>query len=381
LESVIYLDNAATTQVDPTVAEKIHQYLVNEYGNPSSLHPKGLAAEAAVRSAREDIAAALGVEPKNILFTSGGTEANNTAVFSVFHKYKARGGKVFCSSIEHPSVLAPLKAIEKEMDICYIRVDSSGQIDLNHLEESVSEDVRLFCLMAVNNEVGSIQPITEAVRIVKKANPEALILVDAVQAFGKIDVKPIAQEVDFLSISAHKIHGPKGIGVLCNNLKQKLKPLIYGGGQEQGLRSGTENVPGVIGLQEAVRISLNDPGSEKLYELKTLFYEGLKLTIPDVCLNGPPITRSAPHIINLSFPGVKGEVLVRLLGQKGICISTGSACSSRTGSSHVLKAMGLSESQIDSSVRISFSKFIREDLIEKAIYLLAESVNELRRWN
>lgn len=377
----IYLDNAATTRVHPEVVAAIVNMFEHEYGNPSSLHSKGLEAEAAVRRAREEIARALGAAPDEIVFTSGGTEANNLALFGATARFRRQGGEVLYSAVEHPSVLEAVKELAPDLQPVEIPVTREGVIDLDALERRVGPSTRLLTLMAVNNETGAIQPVAEAIQLLRQANPDALVHVDAVQAFGRIPVTPHTWGVDLLSVSGHKLHGPKGVGALFVRKGVHLRPIFYGGGQERGIRSGTENVPAIVGFGKAVEIAMAslDEANERMRQLKLLFAQGIRERLAGAVWNGPPPEESAPHIGNFSVPGLKGEVLVRALSERGVHLSTGSACSSRRrGASHVLTAMGVDRTALDGSLRVSLSYETTEDEIRQALDIIVDTVESFR---
>lgn len=372
----IYLDNSATTKPYKEVVEKMIFALENDYANPSSLHKKGLEVEKNIKKIREDIARTLGVKEKEIYFTSGGTESNNSIIRGVLDKRK---NHIITTKIEHPSVLDTIKTLEKEgIEVTYLDVDSEGKIDINSLKSSIKENTILVSIMHVNNEVGSIQPISEVGKYLKTLKEKVYFHVDAVQSFGKINFKPSKYNIDFMSVSGHKIHGPKGIGFMYIKENSKVKPLFTGGGQEFGFRSGTENIPGIYGLGEAVRITNKnlDKNIQKINTLKNLLKSEILNNIENVKINSPE--DGVCHILNVSFLGVKGEVLLHYLEQKDIYVSTGSACSSKKKGSHVLNAMNLSKDEIEGTIRFSLSYFNTEEEILETIKVLKSSVEDLR---
>ena len=372
----IYLDNSATTKPYKEVVEKMIFALENDYANPSSLHKKGLEVEKNIKKIREDIARTLGVKEKEIYFTSGGTESNNSIIRGVLDKRK---NHIITTKIEHPSVLDTIKTLEKEgIEVTYLDVDSEGKIDINSLKSSIKENTILVSIMHVNNEVGSIQPISEIGKYLKTLKEKVYFHVDAVQSFGKINFKPSKYNIDFMSVSGHKIHGPKGIGFMYIKESSKVKPLFTGGGQEFGFRSGTENIPGIYGLGEAVRITNKnlDKNIQKINTLKNLLKSEILNNIENVKINSPE--DGVCHILNVSFLGVKGEVLLHYLEQKDIYVSTGSACSSKKKGSHVLNAMNLSKDEIEGTIRFSLSCFNTEEEILETIKVLKSSVEDLR---
>lgn len=379
----VYLDNSSTTRVSDNAAKSAFEVMTLYYGNPSSMHRKGIEAEKIIKEAREKIASFLGRTANEIYFTSGGTESNNWAIRGAALSLKRRGNHIITTNIEHPSVLEVFKVLEREgYKVTYLNTDKDGFIDINDLKKALTEDTVLVSIMYVNNEIGSIQPIKEAAEAIKSYNKNILFHVDAVQAFGKIDLVPALAGIDLLSVSGHKIHAPKGIGVLFVRDNVNIEPLIYGGGQEKGLRSGTENVPGIAGLSCAVEEITHNMQEWKIKteSLKKRLKDGILEKIPDVVLNTPEIN-SAPHILNTSFIGTRGEILLHALEGKGIFVSTGSACSShKGGTSHVLKAVGKSLEEQDSAIRFSLSHFISEDDIDYVIKTLTEEVCEIRKF-
>lgn len=380
----IYFDNAATSQPSAMVIEKMTQVLSKDYGNPSSLHLKGLEAERHIRNTSQILSSLLKVGEDEIIYTSGGTESNNLAIIGIAQSYHRRGKHIITSKIGHPSVYYAMKYLEEEgFEISYLENDSKGYIDLNQLKKEIREDTILVSIMHVNNEIGTIQPIAEIGEIIKKINPGTVFHVDGVQSFGKLLLMPKKWNIDLLSISAHKFHGPKGIGALYKNKKVRLKSLLYGGGQQKGLRSGTENVPGIVGLgiaAEEIYQELDD-NNRHILSLKKMLWEGLSSHIDDVYLNGPDLEDGAPNIINILFKNIKGEVLLHALEDKKIYVSTGSACSSNQPHlSQTLKSLGLSDEEVQSSLRFSFSKYNTEEEVKNCIQALKDIVPILRRF-
>lgn len=384
MDDQIYLDNAATTRVLPAVVALMQRTLQDQYGNPSSPHQKGIEAETAVRRAREQIAQAIGVDSDEIVFTSGGTEANNLAVKGIGSQFVRRGGEILYSAIEHPSIIEAAKRLAGEkLRVQSVPVTHEGILDLQALERMCSRETHFIALMAVNNETGVIQPVEEAIRIARRANPAVVVHVDGVQALGKISVAPRQWGADTMALSAHKIHGPKGVGALYVRKGLAINPLLDGGGQERGLRSGTENVPGIVGMGEAVCVaqSMLQDHTDRIRRLNERMREALATAISPISWNSPAVPMSVPHILNIAIPGIRGEVLVRSLGSRGVYVSTGSACSTRkNASSHVLTAMGLDQQDIDGSLRISLSAFTTEDEIDLAVKKIAAAANELKAW-
>lgn len=378
-----YLDNSATTKCSERAKNKMLQTLLTDYGNPSSLHMMGVDAERYVKEAQEKIAKTLKAEPKEIIFTSGGTESNNMALIGTAMANKRAGMHLITTGIEHASVAAPMEYLEEQgFHVTYLPVDKDGLISLDKLKEAVDEETILVSLMMVNNEIGALEPIEEAVRIIKEKNPKTLIHVDAIQAYGKFRIIPKKLGIDLLSVSGHKIHGPKGSGFLYVKDKTKIKPLIYGGGQQKGMRSGTENVPGIAGLGEAAEeIYENfEEKTDKMYALKQRFVEGVE-KIEGVSVNGKTGRDSAPHIVSVSVDGVRSEVMLHTLEDRGIYVSAGSACSSNKPSvSHTLQQIGLRKDLLDSTIRFSFCVDTTEEEIDYALEVLAEVIPQLRKY-
>ena len=374
-----YLDNAATTFVFPEVKDIMVKVMEEDFGNPSSLHKKGVEAEQYIKEAKETIAKLLKVEPKEILFTSGGTESNNMALIGSVYANKRRGNHIITTRIEHASVYNPLIHLEEEgFRITYLPVDERGIVELEALKEALCEETILVSIMGVNNEIGAVQPIEEIGRIIKGYRDTILFHVDAIQAYGKFPLYPKRWKVDLLSVSGHKIHGPKGSGFLYIKDKTKIHPLIFGGGQQRGMRSGTENVPAIAGLSLASKL-MYENHEEKINTLKSL----KERLIQGACEIEDVVDHSgmAPHIISLSFIGVRSEVLLHALEEKGVYVSSGSACSSNHPAvSGTLQAIGLDKKQLDSTLRFSLSIFTKEEEIDWAIACLKELVPVLRRF-
>lgn len=354
----LYLDHCATTPPHPEVIEAITDCMGKFYGNPSSIHRIGLDAERLLVRARGVIAEALGCRPGEILFTSGGTESNNMAVKGAADAYKGRGRHIITSSVEHASVFEACKQLEAEgYRVTYLPSDETGAVRISDLEAAITDETVLVSLMLVNNETGRIQPVEEAGRLLR-AYPKIIFHVDAVQGLGKLNVKPKEWRVDLMSFSAHKFRGPKGTGFLYRREGVNLVPLLAGGGQEFGLRSGTENVPMLVGTAKAVRMAVEaQPKAEAhMYELRRRLVDKL-LRIEGVLVNGSEREKDmAPHVVHFSCPGVKPEVLVHTLEEKGIYISTRSACASGDNRpSRVLQAMGLAPERAASGLRVSYS--------------------------
>ncbi len=382
----IYLDNSATTRVFPEVAEFMTRIMCEDYGNPSSMHHKGVEAEKYVRQAKEIFAGLLKCETKNIYFTSGGTESDNLAIIGAAESMKRRGMHLITTRIEHPAVINTMKYLESTgYKVTYLPVDEYGVVSLSDLEKEITDETILVSAMHINNEIGSAQPIEEIAKIIKKKNPDTLFHVDAVQGFGKFRIHPKKLGIDLMSISSHKIHGPKGAGVLYVGDGVRLKPITFGGGQQDGLRSGTENVPGIAGMALAAKMLYEhlDEDTEKLYSLKEKFISDA-LEIEGVTVNGVKpgaVKETAPHIVSLSFEGVRAEVLLHALEGKEIYVSAGSACSThKPEPSATLKAIGLDKSLLDSTLRFSMSEMTTQFETDETVKALKEIVPMLKKY-
>lgn len=378
-----YFDNSATTRCSDSVVALMQQVLLADYGNPSSLHMKGVVAEKYIKTATEQIARTLKVEGKEIIFTSGGTESNNLALIGVALANQRAGKHIITTSIEHASVYNPLIFLEEQgFEVTYLPVDGNGVISLEALKEAVREDTILVSLMHVNNEIGTIEPVEEAAKLIREKNPRTLIHVDAIQSFGKLRIYPKRMGIDLLSVSGHKIHGPKGVGFLYVKDKTKIKPIIHGGGQQKNMRSGTENVAGIAGLGEAVEELYRDFDEkiDRLYELREYLVAGMK-QLEGTTINGAEGRNAAPHIVSVSFSGVRAEVLLHALEERGIYVSTGSACSSNHPAiSGTLKAIGVKPELLDSTVRFSLSVESTREEADYVLEQLAELLPMLRRF-
>ena len=379
----VYLDNSATTRCSERAKDLMVKVLMEDYGNPSSLHMKGVEAENYIKEAKKKIAKTLKVDEKEILFTSGGTESNNTALIGAALANKRAGNHIITTSIEHASVSAVAGYLEElGFRVTYLKVDADGIISLDELREAVCEDTILVSMMMVNNEIGAVEPVEEAIKVIKEKNPNTLVHVDAIQAYGKYRIFPKKLGIDMLSVSGHKIHAPKGTGFLFIKDKTKVKPLIYGGGQQKGMRSGTENVPGVAALGEASE-EIYENIEEKidhLYQIKQRFVEGV-LKIEGVSVNGKTGRDSAPQIVSVSIDGVRSEVMLHTLEDRKIYVSAGSACSSiKPSVSLTLTSFGLMNNLLDSTIRFSFSVHTTEEEIDYALEVMNEVVPKLRRY-
>ncbi len=379
----VYLDNSATTRCFDEVAQAVAEIMTIDYGNPSSMHLKGLKAEQYIKQATEVIAKTLKVSEKEIFYTSGGTESDNMAIIGAAMANNRAGKHIITTSMEHPAVGQCMKYLEKEgFEITYLQPDSTGRICLEDLENNIRKDTILVSVMAVNNEIGTIQPIEQAGEIIKRKNPNTLFHVDAVQGYGKMELLPRKWKIDMLSVSGHKIHGPKGIGFLYVNEKVKMKPIIYGGGQQKNMRSGTENVPGIAGLAKAAELVYANLQCDinKMYCLREYFISQVS-KMEGVTVNGATGRCAAPHIVSVSVEGVRAEVLLHALEDKGIYISAGSACSShKPVPSATLQAIGLPKELLGSTVRFSFSVFTTREEIDFALKALGEVLPMLRKF-
>ena len=380
----VYLDNSATTMCYPEVGELVYHIMCRDYGNPSAMYRKGMEAERYIKEAKETISKLLKVNAKEIIFTSGGTESDNQALIGCARANRRNGNHLITSCVEHPAILNTMHYLEEEegFRVTYLPVDECGRIRLDALKEALCPETILVSVMYVNNEIGTVQPVAEAARIVKQYKQSILFHTDAVQGFGKYKIYPKRLGVDMLSASGHKIHGPKGVGFLYIRSGVKIKPLIYGGGQQAGMRSGTENVPGVAGFGAAVKEMYTDHAEkiQKLIGLKDYMTDRLG-EIEGTVINSKKGEASAPQIVSVSFEGVRSEVLLHALEDKGIYVSSGSACSSNhPGISGTLKGIGVKDSLLDSTLRFSFGAFNTEEEVDYCLDVLKELVPMLRRY-
>lgn len=378
-----YLDNSATTRCYEEVAEIVAKTMIEDYGNPSAMHLKGVEAENYVKESAKAIAKTLKVQDKEIYFTSGGTESDNWALIGSALANHRQGKHMITTPFEHSAVSAPLAWLQEQgYEITVIPVDEQGNLDLKKLEEAIREDTILVSTMFVNNEMGAVVPVEEVGKIVHEKNPKALYHVDAIQAYGKYKIYPKKMGIDLLAVSGHKIHGPKGVGFLYINEKAKVQPLILGGGQQKGMRSGTDNVPGIAGLGAAAKMIYEnlDKNVEHMRELKLYFAKELE-KLEQVEINGPDPEKGAPHILNVSFLGVRSEVLLHSLEDLGIYVSAGSACSShkRAGSAS-LGALGLSQERKESAIRFSFCETTTKEEVDYTLEALKKLLPMLRRY-
>lgn len=380
----VYLDNSATTKAYECVGDLVRKVMCEDYGNPSSMHMKGVEAEHYIKEAKEILAKLLKVQEKEIFFTSGGTESDNLALIGAARANKRRGNHLITTSIEHPAVLNTMRYLEEEegFRVTFLPVDRFGRVTLSDLQEALCPETILVSVMYVNNEVGSVQPVDEAAGIVKAYNREIVFHVDAVQGFGKYRIYPKRSKIDLLSISGHKIHGPKGTGVLYISEGVKIKPIVFGGEQQKNIRSGTENVPGIAGLALAAKEIYTDFEEKvaRMRELKKHFIEGVT-KLEDTTVHGLYDETSAPHIISVGFAGVRSEVLLHALEEKGICVSSGSACASNHPAiSGVLKGIGAGKEYLDATLRFSMSEFTTREEIDYTLETLYNLVPVLRRY-
>ena len=377
----VYFDNSATTKVLAPVADLVMKVMTEDYGNPSAKHGQGLRAEQYIKEAAEIIAGTLKVSPKEIVFTSGGSESNNMALIETAMANRRAGNHIISTAIEHASVYNPLAYLEEQgFEVTYLPVDHNGHISLEDLERAVRRETILVSVMYVNNEIGAVEPVEEIAKLIHKINPAILFHVDAIQAYGKFVIRPKRQGIDLLSVSGHKIHAHKGIGFLYVDSRVKIKPLIYGGGQQRGLRSGTENVPGIAGLGAAAREMYRDHSErlKRMYEIKDYMISRLG-EVEGTTVNSLPGDQSAPQIVSASFSGVRSEVLLHALEE--IYVSSGSACSStHPAVSGTLKGIGVKKELLDSTLRFSFGVFNTKDEVDYCISVLQELLPVLRRY-
>ena len=377
----IYLDNCATTKPRREVVEEMVKCLNEDFGNPSSLHSKGFLAEKKLQGSRKTLAEYLGVRDEEIYFTSGGTEGNNLAVQGIINSYKNKGRHIITSKIEHSSILNLFREYEERgYDVSYLDVDSEGFISIEDLKRSLREDTILLSLIHVNNEIGSLQNMDRINQIFREVGIYPKVHLDIVQSFGKVDLDLKRWKVDSAAISGHKIYGPKGVGALYLDRDLKIKSLVFGGNQENGLRSGTENLPGIVGMAKAVDILKNTYRSEADYvaELREYTVEKLGQSIDGIKINTRLSRETSPYILNISFSNIKGEILLHYLEKDGIYVSTGSACSKGTVKSQTLEAIGLSDAEIDGAIRICFSFETSKEDIDIFIEKTRQAVEEIR---
>mgnify|MGYP005762670637 FL=1 len=379
----IYFDNSATTRVFDSVRDIMTETMTADYGNTSSLHTKGVEAEQYVREARAEIAKSLRVKEKEIIFTSGGTESNNLAILGTALANRRSGNHIITSCIEHASVYNTTAFLEEQgFRVTYLSVDHNGHVSPEDLRAAICDDTILVSIMYVNNEMGAVEPIAKLAQVLRETKPQAYFHADAIQAYGKYVIRPKKEGIDLLSVSGHKIHGPKGVGFLYVDERVKIRPILFGGGQQMGMRSGTENVPGCAGLGAAAKEIYRDHEAkvDHLYALKDRFVSGLH-ELEGVTVHGLTGRDSAPQIVSAGFEGIRAEVLLHALEEKGIYVSSGSACSSNhPGISGTLRGIGVKESLLDSTLRFSFGVFNTEDEVDECLRVLKELLPLLRRY-
>ena len=378
-----YFDNSATTVVTESVKDIVVKAMTEDYGNPSSMHMIGVNAEKYVKTAKENIAKILKVDEGEIYFTSGGTEGNNMAIIGSANANKRAGNRVITTKIEHSSVANPMKYLEKQgFDVVYLPVDNNGIVDMEVLKKEMTKDTILVSIMNVNNEVGAIEPVSEIGKYIKSANPSVVYHVDAIQAFGKMEIRPRKENIDILTVSGHKIHAPKGSGFMYIKKNTKVNPIILGGGQQEGMRSGTENVPGIAGIGQAAKDCYDnlEKNVAHMTELKDYLIDELS-KFDGVTINSQKGNAGAPHIVSASFENVRSEVLLHALEDKGVYISAGSACSSnRPAVSETLKAMGIDSKLLGSTVRFSFCELNKKEEIDYCIEQLKIMLPILKKY-
>ena len=379
-----YLDNSATTRAFDEVAELVAHIMTEEYGNSSSVHHMGMMAQNRVTKAREMIASTMKVDPSEIVFTSGGTESDNMSVLGVAKACCRRGKHIITTAIEHAAVSEACAELAKEgFDITYLPVNSLGIVDPEDLRSALREDTILVSVMLVNNEIGSVQPVAEIGRIIKEFDNRIVFHVDAVQGYGKILIRPRSMNIDLLSVSGHKIHGPKGVGFLYIRKGTKIVPICYGGGQQKGMRSGTENVPGIAGMALAAKMCYDnfEENTARLYELKRYLAAALSDKLTDIRINGPADEKGAPHILSLSIKGLRAETVLNMLSSKEIYVSAGSACTSNNPHvSGTLKAIGLDKDLLESTIRISMSAMTTKEELDYLVETLTSQVETMRKF-
>lgn len=372
----VYFDNAASTKVSPSVIEVMKKTMEEDYANPSARHVMGVEAENYYKEAAQAVSKTLKVNPKEIVFTSGGTESNNMALIGAARAYQRSGRHIISTLIEHPAVYEPLAYLKEEgFEISILPVDSLGHISLEELKNTIRKDTVLISAMLVNNEMGAVEPVDEIAALIKSINPQIIFHVDAIQAYGKYRIYPKKSGIDLLSVSGHKLHAPKGVGFLYVNEKIKIKPVVFGGGQQRGLRSGTLNIPGIAGMGKAASEAYEDFDNKvkKVAEIKDYIISELENT-EGVSINSQRGLLSAPHVLSVTVKGIRGEVLLHALEAEGIYVASGSACSSNhPGISGTLKGIGLTDEAAASTIRLSFSEY---NTMHEADYFL-ERLNEM----
>ena len=379
---MVYLDNSSTTRQADEVTELIYEISKNDFGNPSSLHSIGFGAEKLVEAARKEFAGSIGADPSEITFNSGGTEGDNTVLLEAARAKKHDGNRIVISAVEHPAVMESAARLAHDgFDVVKIGTGSDGKVDMDELRDAVNGDTILVSVMTVNNETGAVMPVQEITEIAHSHG--ALMHTDAVQAYGKMDMMPLTSRmkgegVDFITVSSHKIHGPKGVGALYQKKGSELPPFIVGGGQEKNRRSGTENVPGIAGFGKACGLaaSCREESYRRVSEARNYLLAGIRDSIPDVLINSPD--DGLPYVLNVSFLGTRGEVILHTLEQDGIFVSTGSACSSnKKGLSYVLSELGRTPKEIEAAIRFSFCRY---NTVEEMDYVLDRVENAVKNF-
>jgi len=375
---LVYFDSAASTQVHKDVLAAMVRLMQNDYGNPSSMHRQGRKAEAALRLARECVGGSMSADFKNVIFTSGGTEANNLAIFGVIDRLSHRGKHIITSAIEHSSVFEPLKKLEASgFEVTYLSPDEFGRISLRSFADALREDTVFASIMHVNNEIGSLNPVEQYASEIKRRKLDTILHTDAVQSFCKIPFSFASLGADLVSVSSHKLHGPMGVGALIFSDKVKLSPVLLGGGQESGRRAGTEPLPAIVGFGEAVKIAHSEAQihSENARSLRDFAVSSIETELPEAVIIGEG---DSPYIMCLALPGFKGEVLMNYLDGEGICVSRGSACK-KGGRSRILEAMKLNNAVIDGAIRVSFSRYNTKDEVKCFVNALKTATRTLAK--
>ncbi len=379
------MDNSSTTKPAPEVVEAVCHAMKNQWGNPSSLHRLGSSAQQMVEKARASVAAVMDVSPVDIYFTSGGTEANNLAIFGTLRSLGKRRNHIITSAVEHPSVMETFRFLEQEgCQVTFLGVDPRGLVDPQEVMAAVKPETALVSIMLVQNEIGTIEPCQDiGGGLVKLGRNRPRFHVDGVQGFAKLQINPKKWGIDMLSMSAHKIHGPKGVGALYVRKGVNLTPLSFGGGQELGLRSGTENLPGIVGFGVACDLWKRDARKiqERVSRLRAGLISGVTQVYPEAVLHGPEVHNVSPYIANFSFPGYRGETVLHALAQQGVYVSTGSACSSRSAKpSATIMALGRNQAEALSSVRFSMSRYTTEEEVKATVTALKSALDSLKAW-
>ncbi len=379
-----YLDNSATTRAFDEVAQLVAKVMTEEYGNASSVHHMGVISANRLSEAKDTLGATLKVDPQEIIFTSGGTESDNMAILGAAKANAWRGKHIITTAIEHPAILETTIHLEDEgFEVTYLPVGSDGVVDIDTLRTAIRPDTILVSMMFINNEIGAVEPIEEAGKLIKSINKDIVFHVDAVQAYGKVIIRPKTMNIDLMSVSSHKIHGPKGVGFLYIRKGTKITPICYGGGQQKGMRSGTENVPGIAGMALAAKKCYEnfDAHIKEMYELKKYLILSLQDRLTDIRINGPECEKGAPHIVSLSIKGLAAETVLNMLSSKGIYVSAGSACTSNNPHiSDTLQAIGLDKDLLESTIRISLSMMTTKEEIDYFLDTLCSQVETMRKF-